>query len=482
MIAVLRRLIRPAFYLSHNILSQLGVAITTTSALTLISLYTTEFFGIHVGPYAGIVAFFVLPALFILGLLMIAAGLALRYRKEQTAGTLPREYPQVDFADARLRETMQFVVMMTIVNVVIFLTATYKAVDYMDTTQFCGATCHTPMTPEYTAYQHSAHSHVACVECHVGPGISGFVAAKAAGTRQLMGVMFHNYHRPIPTPVHGMRPASETCDHCHAPGRFTGDKLWVDTKFSSDEKNTRLTTVLVLKIGGVNEEGAQGIHGRHLDTGTSRIEYISTDLQRQAIPSVRSVNDKGQAADFFTSDVKVTSDQLAKGEHRVMECMDCHNRPAHTFQLPERAMDKAMNQGIISVDLPFVKKESVELLKVNYPDRDTAEQQIPAGLVNYYKTTYPAVYSGRQAQVEAAAGEVKNIYMRNVFPDMKVTWGSHLNNLGHEDFLGCFRCHDGNHTAKDGRVITNDCNACHTLVAVDDPNPKVLTDLSMKED
>jgi nitrate/TMAO reductase-like tetraheme cytochrome c subunit len=480
MVPSFRRLIRPAFYLSHNLLSQLGVAVTTTSALTLISLYTTEFFGVHVGPYAGIVMFFLLPGLFLLGLLMIPAGIAFEYRKERLAGTLPQEYPKVDFADARLRETMQFVVIMTSVNIAMFLTATYKAVNYMDSTQFCGQTCHTPMTPEYTAYQNSPHSRVACVDCHVGPGISGFVAAKAAGTRQLLGVMFNDFHRPIPSPVRSLRPARETCEHCHWPQRFTGDKFWVDTKFSDDEKNTRLTTVLVLKLGGVTWQGTQGIHGRHLDTGTSRIEYVSTDDKREVIPNVRYMDDKGQPVEFASSDVKTTPDQLAKGEHRSMDCVDCHNRPTHAFQLPERAMDKAMVQGLISTDLPFVKKKSVELLKVNYPDRDTAAQQIPMGLVNYYKTAYPAVYSEHRAVVEAAADQVKNIYMRNVFPEMKITWGTHSNNIGHEDFLGCFRCHDGSHTAKDGRVITNDCGACHTLITVDDPNPKVLTDLSMR--
>ena len=163
-----------------------------------------------------------------------------------------------------------------------------------------------------------------------------------------------------------------------------------------------------------------------------------------------------------------------------MDCVDCHNRPTHTFQLPERAVDKSMTLGSISPDLPFVKKKSVELLRVTYPDRDTASQQIPAGLVNYYKTTYPAIYSSHRAQVELAADEVKKIYLKNVFPEMKITWGTHSNNIGHEDYLGCFRCHDGSHTAKDGRVITNDCGACHTLITVDDPNPKVLTDLSMR--
>jgi hypothetical protein len=295
-----------------------------------------------------------------------------------------------------------------------------------------------------------------------------------------MGVIFNDFHRPIPSPVRSLRPARETCEHCHWPQRFTGDKVWVRKKYSDDEKNTPLTTVLLLKVGGVTPEGMLGIHGRHLDTGVSRVEYISTDAERQAIPRIDYRDDRGNTEDYNASDVKVTPAQLAQGEHRPMDCVDCHNRPTHAFQLPDRAMDQAMSEGAICTDLPFIKKKSVELLKVEYPSREIASQRIVEGIEDFYRTSYPAVYSAKRKDVDAAAESVKGIYLRNVFPEMKLTWGTHPNNLGHTDSLGCFRCHDGNHTSKSGKTITNDCDACHTLVAVDDPNPKVLTDMGMK--
>jgi nitrate/TMAO reductase-like tetraheme cytochrome c subunit len=475
-----RRLVRPLVYLGDNRLSQLGVALTTTSAITLFSLYFAEFFGVREGPYIGIIAFFLLPALFGIGLLMIATGIFFRYRSQVRTGALPHPYPQVDFRQAHLRETFTFVAVMTAVNLLIFMTATYKAVNYMDSAQFCGQTCHTPMTPEFTAYEGSPHSRVACVDCHVGPGFEGFVEAKVAGTRQLMGVIFNNYHRPIPSPVKSLRPARETCEHCHWPQRFTGDKVWVRKKYSDDEKNTLLTTVLLLKIGGMTFDGAQGIHGRHLDTGESRVEYISTDAERQAIPQIDYRDDTGKTEEYAASDVKVTAQQLAQGEHRAMDCVDCHSRPTHAFQLPDRAVDQAMSDGRISPDLPFIKKKAIEVLKVEYPSQEVAAQKILAGIEDFYRVSYPSVYAGRRKLVDTAAAQVKDIYLRNVFPDMKLTWGTHPNNLGHEDSLGCFRCHDGNHTSKSGKVITNDCGACHTLVAVDDPNPKVLSDMGMK--
>jgi hypothetical protein len=128
----------------------------------------------------------------------------------------------------------------------------------------------------------------------------------------------------------------------------------------------------------------------------------------------------------------------------------------------------------------YMDWKAVELLKVDYPDRDTARQRIVEGINSFYRTNYPAVYDERRALIEQSAQAVAAIYLRNIFPEMKVTWGVHPNNIGHTDFPGCFRCHDGSHTSADGQTITNDCSACHSLLAVEETNPKVLTDLGLK--
>jgi hypothetical protein len=160
--------------------------------------------------------------------------------------------------------------------------------------------------------------------------------------------------------------------------------------------------------------------------------------------------------------------------------MDCHNRPSHTFEMPERAVDRAMTEGRISPDLPFVKKQVVAMLKTSYPDRETASAKIADGIVTFYRTGYPDVYRSHRGQVEAAGDQAREIYLRNVYPAMKIGWGTYPNNLGHEDFLGCFRCHDGSHQSKDGKVITQDCDACHAVLAQDESNPKILTELGLK--
>jgi hypothetical protein len=160
--------------------------------------------------------------------------------------------------------------------------------------------------------------------------------------------------------------------------------------------------------------------------------------------------------------------------------MDCHNRPTHAFQMPERAVDEAMATGRISAKLPYVKREAVAALKATYADRAAASEQIPGALGEFYKTKYPSVYQTERAAIETAAEQVKAIYLRNIFPEMRIAWGTHPNNIGHEDFLGCFRCHDGKHKSSDGRMITDDCSACHQVLAMEEENPKVLADLGLK--
>ena len=471
---------RPAYYLGNNPITLTGAVLTTSSALTIIGFWLFEVVGggpVH--PYLGLIFFLILPGIFILGLLLMPIGALWRRRALRRTGSLPVAYPQVDFSQPMMRQIVAWVGGLTMANAVIFGMASYRGVEYMDSVKFCGQTCHTVMQPEYTAYLNSGHQRVACVDCHIGPGAGWFVKSKFSGVRQVFAVAFHTYDRPIPSPVLQLRPARETCEQCHWPQAFTGDKFVVRTKFSDDEKNTRLTTVLVLKVGGHTWQGAAGIHGRHLDA-KSRIQYIAIDRQRQTIPVVDYVDDSGKQVQFVSTDSKPTAAQLAAGQHRTMDCMDCHNRPTHVFQLPDRAVDEAMSEGRISAALPFIKKQAVEVLRATYPDRETAAAQITSKLDDFYRGSYPEIYRDKRGLVDGAAQQVQAIYLRNIFPDMNVTWGTYPSNIGHTDSAGCFRCHDGSHSSSDGRTIANDCDSCHTMLAVDEENPKILNELGMK--
>ncbi len=477
--------VRPALFFGNNPLSLAGGAITSASGATMIGYWLLELFARpNANPYLGIIFFLILPALFILGLALIPVGVYRRRRKLMKAGEIPAEFPKIDLNDRVFRHGLDIVFIATIVNLLVVATASYRGASYMDSPQFCGQSCHV-MHPEYTAYQISAHSHVPCVECHIGSGASSYFEAKINGTRQLIEVSFHpvahlsrkfipDYPRPIPSPVTSLRPARYICESCHTPTRFDGDKLLVISEFADDEGNTETQSVVALHLGGVNALSQYvGIHGMHL----GHIEYIAADSTRTTIPWVQRTNPDGSQSTYAASALKGA---MPKGERRVMDCIDCHNRAAHTFVTAEEAINQAMTAGSISPDLPWVHKEGLVLLKASYASQEEASEKIPAGLEAFYRATNPAVLAGKAALVRTAGAELVTLYSQNVFPYMNVTWGTHPNNIGHMNYPGCFRCHDGDHVTKDGASITQDCSACHNLLAVEEAKPKVLGDLGIQ--
>jgi len=467
------RWLQPGVFLANNAISLIGVGLTTASALILVGFWVIDVFGKggSANPYVGIIVDLCLPALFILGLVLIPIGMLLRRRRLKAAGQLPAEYPKVDLANPVFRESLIFVAAATFVNFVIVGTASYRGVAYMDTPNFCGQACHV-MAPEFAAYQVFPHSHVACTECHIAPGIPGFIHAKLNGTKQLIQVIVGNYSRPI-MPEGKVPQASATCVHCHNPGRYIGDKLVITTAYGDEESNPATKSLVLLHVGGKDMAGhVSGIHGAHM----GRIEYIATDNTNQTIPWVAKVNDDGSTTEYVSSDAK----QPVSGEKRVMDCIDCHNRAAHSFDTPEKALNKAMLRGLVDPSLPFVHKEGLTLIKAEYGSEADADAKITSGLQDFYRSQHPDVWNQKQAQVEQSARALSAIYDQNVFPFMKVAWGTHPNNLGHNDYPGCFRCHDGSHSTKDGKSIDNDCSTCHNLLATDEANPKQLADLGLQ--
>lgn len=473
-----RNRLAPLIYLSNNWISLVGVIVVTTATVFWLFLLPFSLRGEITHPYIGILIFLLLPATFILGLILIPLGIWYRRRRDRVRGLTPPSFPEINWQNHDFRRLVLFIAVTTFVNLVIASQLAYGAVNYMDSTAFCGLTCHRVMMPEYVSHENSSHARVDCAACHIGPGASWFVRSKLSGTSQVFYTLFNTYPRPIPSPVENLRPARETCEQCHWPQRFTGDKVMVHTSYASDEPNSATTTVLLMKVGGRAWNGTVGIHGAHLAANTS-IMYVATDTQRQTIPQVIYTAANGKQTVFNDTTSKVSPEDLARGEHRTMDCVDCHNRPTHTFQLPDRALDDAMSSSSISPTLPFIKKQALAALKQNYPDQDAARGAIREALDNFYRTKYPDVYAHDRDKVYYAIAAVQAIYSRNVFPSMKVTWGTYLNNLGHMDSPGCFRCHDGNHTSAGGKTIPNDCDTCHELKAVDEKNPAILSDLGI---
>jgi nitrate/TMAO reductase-like tetraheme cytochrome c subunit len=468
--------LRPVLFYGNNPLSLLGGGLTSAAAFVLIGFWIVSIFG-HGGssnPYLGLIFELFLPGLFVLGLILIPIGIGLRRRKLLAAGQVPDTYPQIDLRDVNFRRGIEIVALATFINFVIVGTASYRAVSYMDSPHFCGSSCHV-MAPQWAAYQESPHSHVECVECHVGSGMKSYVQAKVNGTKQLIEVSLHTWPTPIRATLNGLRPARETCEECHTPAKFVGEKLLVKTTFGDDEKNAMTRTVLVLHLGGVDSVShLSGIHGAHLN----HFEYVASDSGAQTILSVEKPNADGTKTEYISSDVKGP----IQGVRRTMDCMDCHNQATHVFQTAQGAIDEAMVDGTPSPSLPFVHKQGLALIQATYSSQAEAGSKIVSGLNDFYRTKYPQVWSTQRDQVNAAAQRLVSIYDRNVFPEMKVTWGTYPNNIGHMDYPGCFRCHDGSHTTKAGKTLSNDCSLCHNLLATDETNPSVLNDLQLQNE
>jgi nitrate/TMAO reductase-like tetraheme cytochrome c subunit len=468
--------LEPFFFYGNNLLSLIGGALTTASGMVLVGFWIVSIFG-HGGPtnpYIGIVLDLALPGLFILGLVLIPIGISLRRKQLLAAGGVPSVYPQIDLRNPVFRRGIEIVLLATFINFVIVGTATYRGVSYMDSPNFCGQSCHV-MAPQWTAYQESPHSHVECVQCHVGSGMKSYVQAKVNGTKQLVEVAFHTWPTPIRANLNALRPARETCEACHSPTRFIGEKLLVKTTFGDDEKNSVTRTVLVLHLGGEDSVShLSGIHGHHLN----HFEYVATDSDAQTIIAVTATNPDGSKSEYVSSDWKGP----IKGVRRTMDCMDCHNQATHVFQTPQEAMDEAMLDGTPSANLPFVHKEGLQLIQATYASQAEAGQKIVAGLDDFYRTQYPQVWTTQRGMVDAAAQRLVALYDRNVYPDMKVTWGTYPNNIGHMAYPGCFRCHDGSHVTKDGKTLSNDCSLCHNILATDETHPTVLNDLQLQNE
>jgi hypothetical protein len=331
----------------------------------------------------------------------------------------------------------------------------------MDSVAFCGQVCHEVMEPEHMAYQDGPHSRVECVRCHIGPGAPFFVKAKVDGTRQVIAVLMNSHSRPIPAPVHTLRPAREVCEQCHWPEKFHGDKVVVKREYADDEPVTETTTTFGIHVGGGSERlgVATGIHW-HMNIA-NEVDYIALDPKRETIGYVRVKDRTGAVREYFAQGV--TEGQLQAGERRRMDCVDCHNRPAHRFApTPERAIDEAIASNALPRSLPFVRRQALAALKGNYPDRATAEREIATKISAFYRSLPGDLTRTRTEEVERAVAATQAAFYKNVFPRMKVTWGTYPNNVGHIDSPGCFRCHDDEHKTKDGRSIGQDCSLCHT--------------------
>ncbi|MHB0968338.1 MAG: NapC/NirT family cytochrome c [Thermoanaerobaculia bacterium] len=452
--------------LFRNIISVIGALIAIVSLLNILFLVFAGMGSGESSPYIGILAWMILPGIMVFGiaLSMLGAVLERRRRRKMAPGEIP-EFPRIDLNLARHRRIFAMSVIGGLLFVCVSLIGSYQAYHYTDTDEFCGLLCHSVMHPEYIAYKASPHARVGCVDCHVGAGAGWYVRSKLSGAYQVYSTAFNKYPKPIDTPVENLRPAQQTCETCHWPEKFWGAQLKTFNHFGYDEANTPRETQMLIKTGGGSPSTGltAGIHW-HMNIA-NEITYVAEDRQRQVIPWVRMKNREGQVTEFWLKDSKVKPEQVNTMEQRRMDCIDCHNRPTHIYVPPDRSVDRALLAGNIDPKLPFAKLQAVEALTQEYASTTAAVAGIAKRMTDYYQTTYPDLYASQKPAIDKAIASTQDIYRTTIFPEMKVDWRTHPDNVGHFYFAGCFRCHDDQHVSKDGKVISKDCNICHTVIS-----------------
>ena len=435
------------------------------SILALFVLNTAFGFG---GQYIGLFIYIVLPIFMIIGLILIPIGMRINRKRARKAEKEGRKlpWPVVDFNNPATRNASIIFVTGTVVLLIISAIGSYEAFHYTESVEFCGKMCHKVMEPEYVTYHGSAHERVACVECHVGEGAGWYVRSKLSGLYQVYSVLAEKYPQPIPTPIHNLRPAQETCEECHWPEKFYDHSLRVKHSFLSDEDNTEYIVNMHIKTSTqmVKGEPEPGIH-QHIDPNV-KIEYIATDDDRQIIPWVKYTNLKTGEERIYTDDQNMLPEtQMDSLEVRTMDCLDCHNRPSHDYAPPQNFIDKKMAANEISPDLPSIKLVAMLALNQEYPNKDSAFYAIETQVNEWYESGYPDVWEQNRPVINKAIKEIQDGYANNIFPYMKANWKAYPNNISHMESDGCYRCHNDRHASASGKVISNDCNLCHEIVA-----------------
>jgi len=449
----------------YNPISLVGGAIAAVSFAMIVFLMLVDLVTTATAPYLGLITYILLPAILLLGLFIVPVGALIeRRRRHRMAGVEKPPLPRIDLNDPRQRSVFFFFSIATLVLLLFSAVGSYRAFEYTESVRFCGLTCHKVMNPEYTTYQHSPHARVACVECHVGPGASWYVRSKLSGAYQIYATIFNKYPRPIPTPIKNLRPARETCEECHWPRAFLGEKRIIHEYFLSDTANTPWTIDMLLKIGSgmITEEPRPGVHW-HVSNAVVR--YFATDSAQQIIPWVSLEYPGRKPIIFISEDNPVSLEEVQKAKISTMDCMDCHNRPTHIIKTPNGAINEAIAQNRISRDLPLIKQVAVQALIPRYMTTENALDSIAFYVRSFYQQNYPDIYISRRAAIDSAIGSLQSIYRENFFPSMRVDWRAYRDNIGHHSNPGCFRCHDGKHKSNDGQIISNDCQTCHVILS-----------------
>lgn len=444
-----------------------GAVLASVSFLLIVfTLVLSLIFPNEGSSYLGLFTFIILPVFLIIGLVMIPIGTLRKIKKDKDREVVREvKFPIVNLNDPSQRRVVFIFVVSTAIFVLFTALGSYEVFHYSESNEFCGTTCHTVMNPEYVTYHSSAHARVNCVECHVGNGASWYVKSKLSGMYQVYSVIAKKYPTPIETPVHNLRPARETCEKCHWPQKFYDRKFVTKKHYLSDEENTEWNIQLMMKTGPEHQSFGQteGIHW-HINPDVE-IHYKTSTWKRDTIVEVTYTNkNTGESRVYLNSDGPEIPDTV-EIRSRLMDCMDCHNRPSHDYLSPAHFVDHSITAGEISTNIPEIKSIAMGILHKDFPDEDSAMNYISARINKYYNKYYEDFYHDNKPMLDQAILALQEGYRKNIFPYMKANWSAYPNYLGHKESMGCYRCHNDSFKSEDGHVITRDCNLCHSIKA-----------------
>jgi len=468
----------PASY--YNVISLSGAILAALSLALILFLFALERFSDgHSSPYVGIIAFVILPGFLALGLALGAIGVLRQQRRRRLGLPTTQRLPRIDLNDPTHLRGAFLVGGGFLLFLALTAFGSYQAFEYTESDQFCGTTCHAVMKPEYTAFSVSPHQRVGCVKCHIGSGAEWYVRSKLSGAYQVYSVLFDKYSRPIETPIRNLRPSRDTCEQCHWPEHFTGEKLVSYDYYGREEGNTHWSLKLAMKVGGGGAGGAAA-HGIHWHTA-NQVTYVATDHKRLDIPWVKFTGRDGTEKIYRSPDSDLTDAQVAGMEQRLMDCIDCHNRPTHHYNPPSRLVNRDIASGLIAPDLPGIKNLLVDLMEAEYATEAEALQAILDGVNRFYDQEHPEVAAARRGDIETAIVRAQFLFRTNIFPEMKVSWRDFPDHIGHLTTPGCFRCHNDRHQTDEGEVLSRACDLCHTILSQTRKSGEEFTSLASVE-
>ncbi len=469
------------FNYANNGLTIVGIVLTSLSAVVIITFMVVELFGELENPYIGLFAYVVMPVLFVLGLILIPTGMWRRRKnliRDGATATEQARFPKLDFNDPKIRRAADH----------------HHRVDRDQRGDLRRELVHRSGENGVRRVLRRILSHGHATRVHRLPTIAPFSGRLRQVSHRSRSLVVREIetrrsqtglaHRPQFLPPAGWNsrsklsdPARETCEQCHWPGKHFGDKLRVVVRHATDEANTPSYTAMLLKTGGgsldIGRHG--GIHWWHIESDNV-IRYVPGDERNESVVWVELTTADGEVRTYTRDGEELPADVASQA--RTMDCIDCHNRPTHLFSTPPKALDWVLETHPELLRLPYFKKQAKTAIEAEYATHAEGVAAVRDSMLAFYQNEYPELVAENARLVDDGADLASRVYARISFPEMNTNWETHPNHIGHDDFPGCWRCHDDEMATADGEhVIPMDCENCHVFLVEDAPEPPDLASL-----